>query len=1461
MNSKLEKCIKLIESFKENQISKVMCYVSDKMLKIINSQYASSQITLYFREINTEGVPFTHFELEPDNISQIKKLINSLYYARLTFQDLENIDIRNIYQLYENFNLIYSKVVENAYEAGYLLTHLDVDLKALFQEELDFILPYFQQVSNQTTSIMKLIEEHGSSIRKKIELGKIMGTAVDQMRPLGGEVDYNFLTKFSARLPGHINQLTKYIEEFSSQIKQNQPKLNQEKLDELQNAALSLLNDIETLRGNSLFISVKFLNYIHIIRNIITLSMSTLEQIGELSNSSQELICTKLAKLKYTILPTLFGFIDKIEVNSMLKPGTLSSPLMEQLQGLYQALLYLPQKAIDFNIRGKEFLKIEDAHFIELRLKWAYKRIDDANKELHKTDLKQKSLIAFFTVLTTSEYADSCLHQLPQDIKDQLIKHYKIIKPLMVQLDIDFNEQIIRGLTSHSEPWSSYLNPNRWLGRSLQQDHISYVLAKQQSLKNLIVKSQNSQNFHIKLNTDLIKFVHKESQPTLFPYRELSNVFIFDESVLIKIGRTAKQQLKFKKLGQFIKLQNPDQLSSDQALDLCYWFKNKLNKLERAKNAFVSFKKLLEQYYTEDPILKDTLKDRLKLLYGDLQPYFMGALIKNREEACQIDNYIVGTSSTDFTNTINKQTIQILITHCQNYFKETAYNWKQYKKSYEELAQKKFHCEHNEYELLSNTNQNARDKYLIKTTNLSCGIRDFRTEFFALIQLFNKTMQLELTPQTLSGLPYPEMENKNDVHVHLAQGRQTRSIKDLYNSLYHLEGSTLELEKLEDLNLSGKGLIYAKNKKGRYLTHLIATYTHINALIKIVKRMVNDPQSIFIAQELLVLAQNLYHTFQEGTEAYQKEPEEIPLQDSIRYDKLWYVLNAFYISPKHIRKLSKTNYLTPEELDVLHLSAKKATLIIEQLINNSHSYFKLFLQTHNMLRLYNELKQKLNEFATTVHDGVLNNLDQIRPNLLTPMILEADHWEDKLGFAPGTLSEPLRQILDEYYKNLLHPLSLHSEKRINLVCDKGQTLLRISIVEKQKSNSIKNQAKKEKSYKDIVELSESMSQYRNLISKYFAAPEKISEVKIKIQRLYKKVLPKLTQLKAKEKIFTVPTLYPDHHLFDTFCNEGLKEYESHFTELEELVNASHQYYMGLIKTYKIEQETAQEKLDYLTNLKDIQEQEHKLFIEEYTTQAFEKHLNTLCNRQIGLQYMNIEYRNELKSELLQYKAVIISEAQKVKDIDLAIQNLLQEKIKIFEGNNYKDYYHLDSVRNALAQFKCYLIYCTENKNSLFESKNTLDKKSALINSLEEIATNAKAETHAEAKMDVKTNVDMNSDALKKLSINERLFQIKEVIKDPSFERFILAHKHADKFDFAYLKMCFLLLLETLHLSTPTRKKRLDTLNDAVFNPPKIDELVNRFGLFSKPSPTAIKFSPSPDDPQLNQHPEPIGLKM
>lgn len=1674
------------EAIKKRQFSKLTQYISAKILEHIKSPKFNHRIKPYFRKINKEGIPFTDFDFDPGIISQIKKLINALYHARLALLDIENLDLKNYTDYWANAKLLWKNTSYHTYQACYLLTHLDVDVKEMFQDELQLILP----LVNQLQEFAHNHDEDAAKIAQSLKtypisykIGEITGIAVDQMQPNSNDLDFKFLTQFSATLPSYIEQLSQYVRRFSSDMIENEPLLNKEQLDTLQTAALRLLYDLDNLKGNNLFISLKFLNYIHIINNVITLFKSSLEQMGHLSDSTQDVIRNNLAQLKYDVLPTLFGLVDKIEDNFMLKPGILSQPLMEKIKPLYELLIHYAGKPVDFKEKGEELLSIEDSRFLELRLERAYKRIDASKKELFRINKAQDALNNFYQIIDNLSDKNVAIHKLPVAIKNELLTQYKIMKPYVIQVDFDLHDKLIDSLQK-PESWAAYFNKQwRAFNKQLPVDHLNAVIALQDKLQTLITKKRATQQFHIDLNTDLITSVHEKANLVLFPYSGTTNIFSINEAdalkpvtliqmptgynltlndqlktrtiylkaltsglkykvinlegkyvsktipwerldgfpretmalinseatvlpklqeLLAKAGhtlstgytlavidkikrqprtvylkttddglkcRTLTAESKIKKIiipwekipeipndaAQLIKDQNkyipqlmehvakaghilltapdkrpfkelqgiahcrnavilfnnelyyvdvtnkkitqinnsdenkvhfeqlrskiikpyqhatedelklinlltkipqlqykrikknnvianPEQLTADQALDLYQWYNNKRNQFLIVKKAYDEFIKLLKEQKPksvaqEEPThqlahlgqLDKRTKTRCRSLYNQFQPYFINGVPEElKTSALTFDKYITHALS-EKPIAYKKPRYDLLAQtneHLQKYFTEIDLEWSQRSKFYLQCAEKQFAAENISEPLKHDANVNKRAHYLIPHTNYSNYIKEFRTELIKITSVFNTTMQKQLHHQS-SSIPFPELKNKNKL---LAEGKQVLAIKRLFNCLYHLEELA---HKLEQLNEHSYEKIYTFT--------IYQAYGHLEDMLQLIQDLAKDPHFGLIAKDLSERVQALWAAIQEHSDPYQTSPDEVGLDKSVQYNALWYTLNAFFVIPKHIRSLRNTNYLTPEELDELHIRAKKATTTIETLIKNSDSYVKLFLQTPNMYSLYQELKGKLNEFTTTAHDAIAHNLDQFQTKIFTPMLVEADRWEDKLGLKPGTISSPLKQILDEYYKGLLYSFDLHAKEHIQLICDTSSIKKRVALTE-EKNNEVGAQIQTlKKNYKHIKIIYKHINTYlspglindpvtllkkEGKISGGLLSPADTPPItQEELIAAYRKALPGLLALTKRGKIKPNDVLI-DHN-FDDLFNSALKEYEPKITNLRSIIAASYHHYLGLKTTCTIRQETAKEKLGHLNELTETQEQANVIYTKEYTTESFDKQMKAFCNRHIGLQYTDKEYRNKLGEYLLTFKEAIVNQAKTTEDINLTVKNLLKEKIKLFEQNNFVKYYHMDTVRVALAQFKNYFSLSNlaiERQNSLVENETTLGAKTKKINHLITIAENDK------------------------LSIEERFSQIKRKIEAPRFSGIILSHKQVDPFSFSYLLLCIMSLLEILDFYTPTRKKLYNNLSDAVNTKPQIQELTRRLGLFATTPSSPISAIPAPNAP-------------
>lgn len=1642
LDTKITEGIELLESFKTYKFSADIDETNLKVFAALRSAKLNPEVAKYFTNLPIDPaindleptpvnaakiktilndyyskMPLTGFGDEPDNVTQIKKLLNALHYAHTALLKLEKLELRNGY-INDGLAVyaLYKDTIDDTYEACYLLTHMDVDVQEMFQEELQLLTPamatlnkFVEKNSEQTKLFAKNIQNYPLSYK----VGEVTGTAIEQMRPSSGSLDYGFLTQFSALLPGYIDKITQYVEQYSSQLIAQEPTLNNAKLEELQNSARALLNDLESLRNkNSYFLSFKVINYIHILSNIITLSKSSLEQIGHLSESSQDVIRTNLAQLKYQLFPQLFGLVDKIELNCLLKPGTLSNPLMEKVKPLYDTLIYYAKKPVNFEERGEELLTIEDSRFVALRLEKTYQRIDNANKALLQIKRAEDAGARFYEIIKEHRHKNKNLglNQLPQEVKSQLIEYYKIIKPYMAQADADSNNLIIHSLNGSTgkNVFSRALN---WVVGSPPDDLLDVILVSKMAFNNLIKKKTNTQEFHIKLNNNLIDSVLKTTNLTLYPYNDTTSVitaeqlekvpaptfepenpkatYRIDETIPLEKADENNTEIKFVGDDKLKTVSNPEDLSADQSLVLYQWYKDKTKRLEEANTAYQQFFKLLAEQIKEHSIqphilnfnqLPEPSKQQLRDLYQQVRTHFLASISPDMHMlAHSFDKFLHPSPSTGlhlvppvlaefakldehfqtvtaeksehwskraqfylkqakhkfaceehdvflidearalrangerspsltfskeprrksvteptklsanqalslhqlYSNKCNKlntaneaytKFISLLTKHGQqpnapkefkfsilnlspeerlecrqlynvfqpyfinsipgatrrevldfdralvhaftkkqkgddapsltifhkydeyfkNYLTKTNVDWNRQSRIYLNLAEEKF-AHDNKIAPLNHGENADRAHYLIKHRHYSNFVYEFRKSLQQLTSRFNTAMQTELALKSTAGVPYPELEDK---YLAPAQCKQVLAIKEVYNGLYRIEQLLKKVEELND-----------KSHKAEYIFYLIQAYSQINELNKLSKSLAQDEHLKLISGDLFDKAQNLWATIQENKEPYQEAAIDVaPLGKEVGFSGLWYSLNAFNIIPKHIRSLRNASTLIQDDLDKLHVNAKRASLSIEAIMDSSDSYFKLFLQAPTMLRLFLDFKNQLNELISTVHDTATSNLGQLNSKIFTPMQLEADKWEEQLGLAPGTISGPLKNMLEEYYKGLLHPLKLPSKTHIEFICDKTPIATRKAVAQQKVAEAEAHLITAANNYAAVIKLHE-------LIKKHDKErePKKVKGLMEEIKNAYKDAFPRLLSLKRHLNFSPPPKSSEAEKHFDAQLNLGLKEYERvhQLSGLRELIELSHAVYLGEKNTYTMKVNTNNEKLAYLNQLDAAQDLANKRYVFAYAEESFTKQCKELAYRHIGLQYTHKEYSGKLETELLRFKERIIetaiNEGKQGSDINQNIKTLLIKKIAGFEHEHFAKYYKLDRIRVALAQFNNYF---SMSSNTLYENTETIRDKSAAINELSDIA----AKEHE--------------------SIDVRIASIHQKVMEPNFSRIILKERQLQTFSFDYLKSCLNALLRIFGI-LPAKESHLRELQKASTKDRNISDLKQRFGLFAE----------------------------
>ncbi|RUR10233.1 hypothetical protein [Legionella septentrionalis] len=528
---------------REHQYSKIIENYKTLVLTAIEKHYFTPKMQAYFKSVNPTGEPFTNYEEEPEQIGQIKKFVNALYYAELALKDFETVNLEDGDHKLQDLSKLYYKTSQYIFQASYLITHIDVDLFDMFAKEWEIISPVF-----------KLFHSHAENIKEDTKnfllklpnfqvphsVGKVSGIIVDQMKPHSGKIDYEFLTQFTAVIPGYLEKFSKKISEFSEKVKEQEPNLDRKTLAELQEHAFQLINSIDKLNGGDLYLTVRLLHYIYIVRHALTLSMSIIEQLGNLSDSTQDAIHTKLAEFKYKVLPEIFDSIDNLEVQFMLKPGTIAQPVMEGFRQVYASLTEYTGKMVNFASKGEQHKTIEDVEFLSYRLERTYQRIAANKKKLVSIEEAQKAATSFFRILKEQQNTHTRLVDVSVEIKKQLAFYYHYLHPYMAQMDMDLDHTILDSLSREKGVIEAIGKPLHWLPYMDYTDDIGFILGKgrkietEKELNILFSRQRETIKFNEEINNEVISTIQQDAEVHLHPWTNKTNAFTVDASTITK---------------------------------------------------------------------------------------------------------------------------------------------------------------------------------------------------------------------------------------------------------------------------------------------------------------------------------------------------------------------------------------------------------------------------------------------------------------------------------------------------------------------------------------------------------------------------------------------------------------------------------------------------------------------------------------------------------------------------------------------------------------------------------------------------------------------------------------------------------------------------------------------------------------------------------------------------------------
>jgi hypothetical protein len=506
------------------KVSEMVHNARDSIILKLNQEY-SNEAKAYLASIAKEGLPFgTPFSQEPDPIIEIKTFLNALFYAEETFRDLETalsqaLGKKNVFT-YTSL-LSNAPLVNKAYDTIELLAKFGSNFFDLFKDELKMTVPYLLQLKQSLPDIpeqylscvpagthSETVTELPASDAKRV--GLFLGHVVNQMKPIEGQVDYSLLTQFGALLPIYIRQLGVFIEEHVSKISNNTPEDNKEKIAELDRMGEQLGLLIQNSAEGKLFLIAHLFPLIRHIQNLLA---QLTQAAGSLSDTIKNTLYERLVVLKLELITGVFAFIDKSEIELLLRAGRLSKPLMVQLKPVYETLSQAASSVVDFSIKGDSLIKLADRRFLELRLAPTRKRLDRLQKSLYLVDEALKALNVCIAELGIDKPPERSMWNallgasttMTNDEKITLNSNYKALQAYLIELEHPIIEEINTALHANGS-----------------NEQMRALFAR---LKPVLEQVKTDSVFKIKLHDNLIKSVYEAEDIVLFPYNRIQDQF------------------------------------------------------------------------------------------------------------------------------------------------------------------------------------------------------------------------------------------------------------------------------------------------------------------------------------------------------------------------------------------------------------------------------------------------------------------------------------------------------------------------------------------------------------------------------------------------------------------------------------------------------------------------------------------------------------------------------------------------------------------------------------------------------------------------------------------------------------------------------------------------------------------------------------------------------------------------
>lgn len=378
-----------------------------------------------------QGVPFQLDKNDSPKVAAIKKIINSMYYAETALMMSQDLDTQSVMG---KFTAVHKGMaaLSHLYKGLSLFAQTTPEAQHLIRENRDMLQPMIDGAQDLITNALASTPLSSTELTKNA--GSILGRGIHMLQPDPEHYQQLSLIQLVSELPKIMNGLAISFDK-DRKVSRKLLITPQGQIKSIDAVAEMMVQDTITLSGIS-----KIPNAII---GLIDLNTKLKREADRLQETTV-IAYQKWVEKEY---PQLITFLDELEIRNYLKPGSLSGPIVDEIDKINNKLNeYIesrPQshmKLIDLII---DLAPIRKSHLKEIA--------GNESEDIFKISEKVEEAKEFFEIL--KQYSDKSISEIPAGDRELLRDAFAQIQHDMAVVDLDSANRfvtIVKAL-EHSE--------------------------------------------------------------------------------------------------------------------------------------------------------------------------------------------------------------------------------------------------------------------------------------------------------------------------------------------------------------------------------------------------------------------------------------------------------------------------------------------------------------------------------------------------------------------------------------------------------------------------------------------------------------------------------------------------------------------------------------------------------------------------------------------------------------------------------------------------------------------------------------------------------------------------------------------------------------------------------------------------------------------------------------------------